>query len=235
MLQMSPIGMGIFNGVTWYISVLLICSYFIRLLLDLAYDLFVYGIAPFAVICIYGYFYHTFGTVHIITQSSVFPFVMDGVFRGVAGMCLGVISHQLWNKVNHSRLKEKVFSILQISGMIGLLFVIVASFLKASSHLDFYYIFLLSWSIVALSFDRGNLGKLFSSRLFLWLGSLSYPIYLNQYLIENVYKKFFSSYPNFVVFPSLVIVTILYAIVTQNIVNKIAEKIMQKSVCLFEK
>lgn len=78
---------------------------------------------------------------------------------------------------------------------------------------DFIMVFMLGAFVLVTMLNRGYLSKLLNNRLSAALGWLSYPMYLNQGIFQNIAKKVFPGLPFWPVVAASLAALILYSLV----------------------
>jgi len=158
-----------FNGPSWSISVefFLYIVFFFTLLVKIR------TIAWIVISLIAGYFF-------IIGLAPI----NDYLFRGLFSFFLGATTYTIYQKNQDIDLTLPLASFIEISLVICLFIVIT---------LDSQHRFLFSGAFFTLivyffAFENGVLSKLFRSKLFVYIGILSYSIYMTHYLVLSVFK-----------------------------------------------
>lgn len=197
-LQISGLkGFRLFNYPAWYISAMLIAGYFIYVWLELDEKKFVKFFMPIGVLFIYCFFSKNSQTIDVWGGAKILD-VSDAVMRAFAGMSLGGICYITSNKLKEKQLSSKIRILLSIGEVAAFLLALFLMNHEAHTQTDFYIILLLSVG-VALSFtEKSYIIKWLSNPFFIWLGRLSYPMFLNQIIIINLMNICFNdiSYRN---------------------------------------
>ncbi|WPO97978.1 acyltransferase [Pseudomonas sp. HR96] len=107
------------------------------------------------------------------------------IFRGTSSFFAGACLYLVYNRIKDLDLHGVDFNLLEIALVLGSYRLIVSSI----DHKGVYATLLFCVLILVFSFERGVISRLLSHRVFLWLGSLSFSIYLTHAAILFVYKS----------------------------------------------
>lgn len=133
-------GWNYINGISWYISTLFICSFFLYYLLQNHEKITVNFLLPLSIMIFYSWFYRKAAVLdfHIVDIEGFF--INGALMRGIAGMGLGVIAAQL-----NSYLEKNAKNIFlwKIISVVGFLTVILHSLKNGYSANDFPMAFIL--------------------------------------------------------------------------------------------
>lgn len=175
------------NGPAWYISALLIVSFFAYYLAVHHRRLFTRFLCPLASLLIYTFISQRYGNLNVGNDFSG-P-VQHSLMRGAAGICLGCTCYEIYKLLNESgRNLPKLMTYLDIAGWLGIPFsVIIALFSE-----DANTVFLLLPAAAALICgftDKTPLSR-FLNRLapgvLSLLGEMSLYVYLCHFGIINL-------------------------------------------------
>jgi len=160
-----------FNGPSWSISVelFLYMAFFFTLFAKGAFKALVWISISFMA----GYFY-----IYGLTPIN------DYLFRGLFSFFLGAIVYSIHLKNDHTNFNFVVASSVEIILVFSLVFVITQ---------DSKYRFLFSGCFFALmvfffAFEKGVLSKILKMKPFVFVGVLSYSIYMTHYLVLSIFK-----------------------------------------------
>lgn len=192
-----------FNGVTWYISSMLIAMLPLCYLLIKNKDLYIHIIAPLTGFLLLGYMYQT-GENHMpLDQDVMYGVLLGGVIRALCGLTLGSVSWLICQKLKECDLNKKKKIFLTIGELMGfaLFFGLMLSNWTYSPNRkeSMYFILILMSILLAVVFSgQSYISHIFEKPVFKYCGSLSLIIYLNQmnarfivktYFIDNSYYK----------------------------------------------
>ncbi len=168
-----------FNSPVWYISTMLIISFFLWFALRRDEDKTVHFWIPLAVLLIYPYLYRTYGslTEHYQVTDGI---MNSALLRGAAAMGLGVLARHLRDKVRKDWLGAVISDVALIAGGI-----ILPMFWYRSS-MDFLFTALLFVG-VTYGFACGR-NLLFNNSLVEKWAAITPAIYLNHKVFRNVCK-----------------------------------------------
>ena len=173
----------LFNGPTWYISIMLLTMLPLSYLMVKRFDLTVYIISPLVAILIFG---------EMLTSKEGFSEIStNGFIRSVMGLCFGAVSWIICSYI--SRLKDtvKVKLIATVSELLcyGLFFIILFS-----DNVDYQTIMSISLLLVvgiAITYSRKSyIADIFSASFWKFLGPLSLAIYLNHWTAKRTVEVF---------------------------------------------
>ncbi|MEE3449638.1 MAG: acyltransferase [Acutalibacteraceae bacterium] len=179
------------NGPSWYISVLLICGYFIFYMLRKKKDFFAHFWAPLICIVVYSYLSIKMGRLsgNVYDFSDVLGFSI-AMIRGFGGMCAGVISYEFYKKLKETKLTKFGNFLVRLGEIIGFSFILIYTFKKGSTHFDFYFVVIFIFcTAFAFSAEKKNL--LFNNVIVDYLSKISFSIYLVHCFVLGFYKKIY--------------------------------------------
>ena len=199
------------NGHLWYVSALILVSGPIFFCLLKNEDRFIIGYAPFIVLIIYTGFYRYIG--HLDVGLSWNFLVCDGVWRAIAGLCLGCIVYRLSEQARKKWIvpDQKIRGIVSITEII-LLGSILAICYYSCRQIDFLAVILIAAFIFCLTWGCSFQSTIMSNRISDFLGKISYPMYINQMLFLKITISYFSDFPFRIVVFWYIVVNVLFAI-----------------------
>lgn len=180
LLLVRQSGMGGYsvNGVTWYISAMLLAMLILFPLLLKNRDLFLNVLAPAITIFLLGYLWKWDGNLH--GPNEWVGFAQKGFLRALAELSLGCICWSVSQKIQqyeYTRLARWLFTLLELAGYLGSVFWCWG---HTDSNVDFTVLLMLAVS-VTLSFSKTSmLCSVFDRPLFYWLGKVSLMLYLSH-------------------------------------------------------
>lgn len=174
------------NGITWYISALVICMPIFIYLLKYYYHGFSCIVAPVVSLFIYAYFLSTWG--HVDFGLVWIGSCNGGFLRAFAGLSAGVFLYYISNSAGEiiSCINSSLVSSLDL--FIGLLLVFIAM-LYRGTKIDSISLLLIGLLIILSFNDFGWLRKLTSNKLISYLGEISYSMYVNQLFVGGIVRK----------------------------------------------
>lgn len=185
-LRMSGLVYGWENGVTWYISAMLLSMALIYPFILRYKSNFCYLAAPLGWAFIMGWLYQKYGCLNGIDTWN--GFVFKGFLRGFAGVLGGCISYVIANGLKNIHFTHKARVILTIMENAMYLFILAWLRKNENTEIEFIialmYIGALAITLSAVSVDF----KLFQNRLVLWLGEFSLSLYLGHGAILDYIK-----------------------------------------------
>ena len=170
------------NGLTWYISALLIAGYFIYWLLKNKRKTYLEFIAPLIIFLIYSYY--AFCGVGIDFHLAWIGITLHSILRATGGLSIGCILYMASKRCGTKKLTAAgvgFISIIEIFLLIGLGFVLFGRTEKNSTDLLALPIFAI---LILIEYNGWSwLSRLFNHKAFGFLGNLSLSMYVNQSLI----------------------------------------------------
>ena len=179
------------NGVTWYLSAMMIAMLLLYPLCRKHYSLFSRCIAPLCGVLLIGMLNLAYGS-QTGPDTVVLQCIRKGVIRAIAEICLGVVVFELSRfiqkkTVNLSTAGTVLISVVEAGLWFSILYLLYK--VKATKY-DAMILYLLV-AVLTLAFSqRGYFSRFFDNKFCYALGSLSLPIYLghpNGYKIVNSY------------------------------------------------
>ena len=178
LLQMAGFQIETINGVTWYISAMMLSMAILYPMLR-KYTNFMKMIgAPLLSILLIGWLCHEYANLRS-------PFVWTGiVYKGTirifAELCLGVVCYQLARHLERISLNTNGRIFIAIVEWIGYFSILIYMQTMQSSRLD--YFFLTVWLLcIAISFSGCGIdAEVYNNKIVYCLGRLSMPIYLSH-------------------------------------------------------
>lgn len=185
LMKMSGITNSSINGVTWYISSMLLCMAVLYPLLRKFPDMMIHVGAPLAALLLLGYLCGEYGTLR--TPTAWIGFTYKGNLRAFAELCLGVLCFQAAKRictVRFSTIGRVVLTVVEW-GLYGAL--IWFMYTQKAGVRDYFWLAVMAVA-VTLSFSaRGIDAQWFNKPVFYWLGRFSLPLYLaHTYYAQNL-------------------------------------------------
>lgn len=166
----------LYNPPIWYCSALILSVAILYPMVHRFRLSFSTVIAPLLVLGIYGYLTLTHGSLNTITDAAG-PFY-TGLLRAIAAMCVGVFLYGLIEDGGKKK-ADMPFGLSVVASLLLLAFIFFVCW--RSSILDFLAVLAFALLIyVAMACER--LAGFFSSPLFAFLGKLSLPLYICQWI-----------------------------------------------------
>lgn len=188
-LEMYGFGRVRVNGVTWYISAMLLWMVILYPLCRKYFDMMTRVITPSIAAFILGYLYYNCGTT--VGVTSYMQIAYRGTIRALAVLSLGIASYPLiiyLQKLDLSMIGKALTSVLEIGAFI---FVIAYTWFSDSSNYDFFAILLLVvGTILALS-QQGLFARIFDNKFCMLLGKFSLSLYLGHVYWGRLLHRWF--------------------------------------------
>ena len=177
-LVMSGMPTEVYNGNTWYISVMLLAILILYPLIRKNKDFFIKYIAPVIAIFGLGCISHSFKSILVIKEWN--GFMYWGLIRGIAEICIGCITYELSDKLKNIKLTNFGTLLTTIIEVISYVVVIAMLFCFDFRSYLFVLLFIL---MVAISITLSGISYsryIFSYKIFNWMGEYSYSLYLGH-------------------------------------------------------
>lgn len=188
LLNSTGITWEMLNGLTWYISALLIAGYFIYWLLKNKRKTYLEFIAPLLIFLIYSYY--AYCGVGIDFHLAWIGITLHSILRALGGMSIGCILYAASKKYEIKKLTSVgtgLISFAEILLLIALGFVLFGRAEKTNTDLLALPIFAM---LILIEYQGWSiLSKLFNHRIFGFLGNISLIMYINQSLIMGDYLR----------------------------------------------
>lgn len=176
-LDMYGFSSGSVNGVTWYISSMLMSMMILYPLIRKKKDLAIHIVLPMAVLFILGWLFQN-GTLR--TPQKWFGIVFKGNLRAFAEISLGVLAFYLTQKLKQLKLSAVSKWLLTIMKFSVLFLYLGYMWAKESSKWDYAFVGLLTvWIAVIFSGQTVDAGC-YQARIFSLMGKFSLPLYLSH-------------------------------------------------------
>lgn len=222
MFMVQMIGLNAQNMVnvpTWYISVLLICGFFLFTLLSEYYSFTTKILIPCIIMVVYSYFWREVGCIQWQTLGGVVIGVYGNLplFRGAADMCVGIVIFWMHKRyVFLGKMGRNIF--IEYVTTLCAIFLAIE---KGNTRLDFLILCLL---VISVYFAFLDTQKFLNSKLVCFFERLTYPLYLNHNMFRFLFPKFFDNCTIGVMLFYLLIVT-GYSIITLFLLDIIKNKL----------
>ncbi|NFG28049.1 acyltransferase [Clostridium botulinum] len=214
----------------WYISVLIVLSYFIYYLIARNRETFIYFIAPISIILIYVYIAKIYGMLGV--QTEYMGIIGGGLLRGFAGMSLGCICYKFTVYIRDKKLTKLGYIILNCFEVVNIISVFYI--LKNGFSLNDFTIPFSFFAIISISFiNKSYITRIIDNKISGFLGSLNYGMYLNHLFICMLFVKYIPNLKYTKVLPLFFMVLILYTVLTKYII-KIIKKMCNSKIKIFK-
>lgn len=163
-------------GTSWYLSALMVGMIAVYPLMRRYRETFVAAFAPLIAVFCYGYFMVVNGNIGVVNQ---FTFCKLGVFRAIAGLCLGGFCYWIAQKLKGMRL-TKIGQTMASSLQIALIFLSLLLMEFYRGHNDSLQIgIFVCLIVISMGFDTA-VNRFFAGPVTAFLGRFSMAIFLSQ-------------------------------------------------------
>lgn len=176
------------TGVAWYLSAMLIAmAIFYPLLLKYKKSVH-FIIAPLTVLFTYGIIWNKY--THLASPGLWLGFCYKGVFKGIAGIALGIICYALAEKLSSKPFSKSgriLLTLVEYSSWALAIFLMF--YMKKSSRIDFFIVGLL-FIAVTICFSETSLITTFINKFNVpFFRKASMCIFLNNYFVATCMPK----------------------------------------------
>lgn len=177
------------NGITWYISALLLwLPLFVYLLRN--HEKATYFISFFVGIFVYGFFLSKWN--HIDFGFVWIGFANGGFVRALGGMSIGVFLFYIYLQISQMHFTKKAHIVFFAIQVIFMAFVFYSAWKFRQKKIDFVELILIATCIPLAFIENIVLKRLLNNKIVFFLGGLCYPIYLNQLFVAVLSRIFFN-------------------------------------------
>ena len=167
-----------YNGVTWYLSAMLLSMAIVFPLILKYKERFYYIIAPISFLFITGFLFKTKGSLSAPFEWVGFCYL--GLPRGFAEIMGGCICYKISRYLKRIRFKPLMRTIISFMEWGLYSAAIIYMFAHKVSRYDFVVLFILM-AAVTITLSNVSLDKnIFRSEVFQWLGEYSFSLYLGH-------------------------------------------------------
>lgn len=223
-LQRTGISEETFLGVTWYVSSMLIAMALIYPFLRKYYFTFTTLIAPLGGILMTGMLMKMTG--NLLDAGEWFGFTYKCNLRALAEIAMGTTCFEISRRLENVTLSRST-RILLTASTVGI--ILLTPVYMCSDGLSFNGVFLLAVCyIVTVIFSRkgiwGDSDRLYGSRLFIYLGSLSVSVFFYQNLFRNLVPLFFKGASKGMTLLLIYVSTVLFSAFMNEVIGRYKAK-----------
>ena len=212
LIQRAGISFNCINGVEWYISAMLIAMAIIAPIAVKYGDLYKRYFAPLSALLIYGWLTHEF---HMLANSSAWTAIgYRSVWRAIAGINLGIFAAECVKQLKkHNFSKAERFTAHLVRYTL-FAFAALYAMRRGDKKYDALIAFAIFLALVLTFTFAFSSSKLFQNGFVMFLGKLSLPMYLNQYLAIIIVTEVFPNKSHLVTFVLITAIDIAVSIPT---------------------
>ena len=231
LLKATGLGNNIsINGVVWYLSALIICSYLIYWVLCFERNrrkndgqTYATVIAPILFFVVMGYLWSTRDHLNYWTQSA--PILTGGFLRGISEMGLGctvyVAVHGMREYFETHKRPDLLATVFELLGWA----LIFYHMFKQQDKRDFIVPALAAVLLVSVFSCRSYLSRLLDNPVSAFLGRISFPMFLNQFIFIRPICKYLKGYPFWRMAALMLIAVFLFSLFSDWLVRTVTEKV----------
>jgi len=214
------------NGQLWFVSALIWASYFVFYLLLKHRDFALHIFFPVFILVSFGFIYKNVGYLDLVDNSKFYlaPFV-----RAFSEISFGCILYDLYIQI-----KSYSFNFAFMSGIELCLIsiILIVMWRTRRDYKDFIMVFVLGGHILITMLCKGILSRILNHKIFGYLGSISYSMYVNQLIIQRITKHYYSIYPFWIVTVCGIFATLIYSLIVNRLFTYFIKKHFQKNTAL---
>jgi len=212
------------NGVTWYLSAMLIIFF---LLCPIIYNYdksYKYYICPLIIMFGLGYMAHSASSLDIY-MSGWNGFFYLGLVRALVDINLGILLYHFSRLVkNYLNNRKRLYNLLDVSALI--LYTIVFYYIyiyRICGRLDYFILFVLFLALLC-TFSENRFNNKLDTKVIRYLEKIALPVYINQLPIITL----FSIFGNFKEFPIVLLLALLSDILFSMLEFYVVEIFLKK-------
>lgn len=227
------------NGPSWYVAAIIIAGFILYAVMCLdKNDVVKTLVFPVLSLFIYSQFHDVIGQVHAHNSQKIFPPIYDGLLRAFAGMALGAFAFVLVKSLKSKITSKKQALVLAVTGNTLMAAMSIVSLFKYHGFVDFWYIFLIFAAVICINLGTDAKKKSEMSgfaKTAVYLGGLSYPIYLLHDGMYNLFRTF-----KLIKEPALGCIVIILIVIAESalitfILKKVTELLRKRKAAKAEK
>lgn len=182
LFQMSGMSWYNYNGVTWYLSAMLISMLIIYPLIRKYTDTFFYILAPLGFLFSMGYLMQNYSNLSVILEWNTL--VLAGLIRAFSEILLGCVVYKLSKSFQNYSTKINRALFTAAEWFIYGYTIFFISVYKVSKY-DFILLFFLAAAVCITVSGVSYDDIIFNHRIFAWLGKYSFSLYLGHTFWRN--------------------------------------------------
>ena len=235
LLKATALGNNItVNGVVWYLSALVICSYIIYWFLcwerkrgNGEGEPYTHVIAPVLFFVVMGWLWSQRDDLNYWIQSA--PVFTGGFLRGISEMGLGCTAYAVVRAIrSHYTPGRGANSLATVFEVLGWAFVFYHMY-KQRDPRDFIVPALSAALVVSTFAFRSYLTRLLDNSFSAFLGKMSYPMYLNQFMFIRPILKLMPGLPFWPVASCMMAALFVFSLFSNWLVQKATRWVQAKA------
>ena len=219
-LQRTGISEESFVSLAWYVSSMLMAMAVIYPLLKKYYYTFTTLIAPFGGLLLIGILIRMTG--NLLGTLDWFGFTYKCNLRALAEIALGTCCFEISRRLQQISLSTVTRVILSLTAILCIP-LSIAYMCSDSLEYNGQYLLMIMYMVTVIFSRAGILGSsdlLYRSRVFIYLGSLSVPMFFFQNIFRNLRTLLFKDMSNTAVFLFVYLDTILLSVVINLLIKR---------------
>lgn len=218
------------NGVTWYISSMLLCMAVLYPLLRKFPDMMKHIVVPLAAVLLMGYLAANYGDPR--DPRNWIGFTYKGNIRAMAELCLGVLCYLATRKIAALPLNRLGKALLSAAEVASYAAVIGYMYAMKASEYDYFFIAVLMVGVTASFSHQGLAAGWFDNRACAFLGKFSMPLFLSHTFyaqhLNLLLPEHFSNGQRMAVYLLCSFVTAAVVSTVGSLVRKVAPRVSVK-------
>ena len=157
MLQMLGYSNTPINAPLWYVSVLIICSYFIWYFYNKDKKFFINVISPIIILICISILTNANQGLDLHRTRQLF--VYDGIYRGLLDMTIGVIAYNIYEYLKKKKILNKI-KVINLLEILGILYLVIHIIYFRRTNFDFIALAIITYLIIIANLKVTKLSNL---------------------------------------------------------------------------
>lgn len=212
----------------WYVSGLIWAGALVYYLMLKHKNFSICVLFPFSLLFFIGYAYTSVGHIDLTPAYEV---QILAFFRAFVEIGFGCVLYNIYTYIRDKKFNPIVMTIIEAALFAAIVFIMWQT---RQTTTDFIAVFLIGAFVLVTMLNHGYLSKLLNNSISEVLGSISYPMYLNQSLFLGVASKTLNTssldtnIPFWLFIAGTLAVLVIYSLFITTLVNWIIKKISQR-------
>ena len=215
----------------WYVSGLIWAGALVYYLMLKRKNFSICVLFPFSLLIFIGYAYTHIGHIDLTPAYELPELRALAFFRAFVEIGFGCILYNIYTYIRDKKFNPVVMTIVEVALFAAIVFIMWQT---RRTPTDFIALFLIGAFVLVAMLNHGYLSKLLNNSISEVLGSISYPMYLNQNLFLSVASKTLNTFSPDTNIPFWLFIAVtlaalmIYSLLITSLVNWIIKKISQR-------
>ncbi len=218
------------NGVTWYISSMLIVFFVLKPIIYNTKEIYTHYICPIIIMFGLGYIYKSAPSLNIF-MTGWNGFFYNGLIRALIDINLGILIFILSSKLKNMKENIKYYNLkLNIIGVIIYILIFVYIFFNKNEGAIDYFILAILFIAALTSFSEERLNKIFDKKIIRYLEKISLPIFINHFFVIKLINYYTKTYNNSFIYNTFIctVLVLLLSVIEQFIIENLKKHLTKK-------